>query len=530
MHSNYNINQLSLNMATFYEPEKNHQAHYIHHLVESIDFDDSYTFGRPFEYEPRVLLKLVLLAYSYGIFSCRKIERFARENVVAMWLTQEAQPTYRTIARFVVSDTIEMMLKSSFSEFREYLRKNGLIDEAVFIDGTKILANANKYSFVWKKNTIRYDDLNRQKAKKLLKEIKESIVNIDFADDLTVDQLDEICARLEQRIEYLNEKVEETKKISPNPAKQERRTAKKYLKQTRERKQKNSKYAEQFAIVGERNSYSKTDNDATFMRMKEDPMKNGQTKPGYNLQVAANNQFALDYTLAPNPTDMRTLIPFLEKMDADVIQGPIVADAGYGSEPNYEFIEDKFGVFDYLIPYNTMLKEETKRWRSDERKVMNWHYNAEDDYYIDPKNVRFNFKRYAYRHDTYGYKRNFKVYEAEKFDEDRKENPNALTKKGNVRKIYINPQWEYFKRKVKTNLSNTEKNKIYRRRKYEIEPIFGNLKAYLGFTRFTVRSKKKVNRQMGIALMALNMWKMSTSSSKISPNNKNKKKTIEVNP
>ncbi|WP_143442888.1 transposase, partial [Ligilactobacillus murinus] len=98
MHSNYNINQLSLNMATFYEPEKNHQAHYIHHLVESIDFDDSYTFGRPFEYEPRVLLKLVLLAYSYGIFSCRKIERFARENVVAMWLTQEAQPTYRTIA------------------------------------------------------------------------------------------------------------------------------------------------------------------------------------------------------------------------------------------------------------------------------------------------------------------------------------------------------------------------------------------------------------------------------------------------
>ena len=175
MHSNYNINQLSLNMATFYEPEKNHQAHYIHHLVESIDFDDSYTFGRPFEYEPRVLLKLVLLAYSYGIFSCRKIERFARENVVAMWLTQEAQPTYRTIARFVVSDTIEMMLKSSFSEFREYLRKNGLIDEAVFIDGTKILANANKYSFVWKKNTIRYDDLNRQKAKKLLKEIKESI-------------------------------------------------------------------------------------------------------------------------------------------------------------------------------------------------------------------------------------------------------------------------------------------------------------------------------------------------------------------
>lgn len=82
IHSNYNINQLSLNMATFYEPEKNHQAHYIHYLVESIDFDDSYTFGRPFEYEPRVLLKLVFLAYSYGIFSCQKIEPLLEKTLL----------------------------------------------------------------------------------------------------------------------------------------------------------------------------------------------------------------------------------------------------------------------------------------------------------------------------------------------------------------------------------------------------------------------------------------------------------------
>lgn len=178
---------------------------------------------------------------------------------------------------------------------------------------------------------------------------------------------------------------------------------------------------------------------------------------------------------------MRTLIPFLEKMDADVIQGPIVADAGYGSEPNYEFIEDKFGVFDYLIPYNTMLKEETKRWRSDERKVMNWHYNAEDDYYIDPKNVRFNFKRYAYRHDTYGYKRNFKVYEAENSMKIVKK-IQCIDQKRKRQKDLYQSTMGIFQGKVKTNLSNTEKNKIYRRRKYEIEPIFGNLKAYLFYS------------------------------------------------
>ena len=115
MHSDYNINQLSLNMATFYEPEKNHQAHYIHHLVESIDFDDSYTFGRPFEYEPRVLLKLVLLTYSYSIFSYRKIERFARENVVAMWLTLETMKKVITvICRLTSSKRI------SFGYFKFY--------------------------------------------------------------------------------------------------------------------------------------------------------------------------------------------------------------------------------------------------------------------------------------------------------------------------------------------------------------------------------------------------------------------------
>ena len=107
-----------------------------------------------------------------------------------------------------------------------------------------------------------------------------------------------------------------------------------------------------------------------------------------------------------------------------------------------------------------------------------------------------------------------KYMKPKKFDEDRKENPNALTKKRKCQKDLYQSTMGIFQGESKTNLSNTEKNKIYRRRKYEIEPIFGNLKAYLGFTRFTVRSKKKVNRQMGIALMALNMWKMSTSSSK----------------
>ena len=169
-----------------------------------------------------------------------------------------------------------------------------MIDEASFIDGTKILANANKYSFVWKKRTIKYRELNVEKARKLLQEIKQVEVKIAVDENnFDVDQLDTIIALLEQRIEELNQQVSETAKVSPNPAKQERRHAKKYRRALEHCRQKNLEYRTQIQIAGSRNSYSKTDHAATFMRVKEDPMRNGQTKPAYNLQIMTSSQFTL---------------------------------------------------------------------------------------------------------------------------------------------------------------------------------------------------------------------------------------------
>ncbi|MBD5091379.1 MAG: IS1182 family transposase [Lactobacillus sp.] len=506
MQNNYNINQLSLAMATDYQPEENHPAYYIHQLVENLAISKPNIMGRPREYDPRMLLKLVLLAYSYGIVSCRKIERFARENIVAMWLTQEQRPTYRTIARFIVSKELTEMIQASFKNFHDYLQKAGLIDEASFIDGTKILANANKYSFVWKKRTIKYSDLNVVKARKLISEMREEVKVDANLDDFQIDELDTTIALLEQRVEELNKRVEETARVSPNPAKQERRHAKKYLRALDHCCQKNIEYKAQVATAGKRNSYSKTDHDATFMRLKEDPMRNGQTKPAYNLQIMTNSQFVLGYDLLQNPTDTRTLIPFLKQLDQNGVLGKeIVADAGYGSERNYRYIEDELPDCTALIPYSTMLRENSRKWKSDDRKVMNWEYHAKDDYYINPVGVRFNFKRYAYRNDKDGFHRDFKVYQAEKYDKNHQINPKALTPHGNTKYIMVNPQWEYFKAKAQKSLSSSN---TYSRRKYDVETVFGNLKAYLGFTSFTVRGLKKVKKQIGIALMALNMKKL----------------------
>ncbi len=105
------------------------------------------------------------------------------------------------------------------------------------------------------------------------------------------------------------------------------------------------KYEKQEAILGERNSYSKTDPDATFMRMKEDHMLNGQLKPGYNAQISSENQIIVHYTIHQNPTDTKTLKPHLEDFEQlygeKALEGleEITADAGYGSEENYDYLE-----------------------------------------------------------------------------------------------------------------------------------------------------------------------------------------------
>ncbi|MDH6363025.1 transposase, partial [Enterococcus sp. PF1-24] len=400
MHNNYNINQLSLDITTSFEPKENHVACFINELVESLQFSNPYIFGRPRKYDLGAMMKLVLFAYTRETFTSRKIERLAEENLYARWLTQEKIPSYRTIARFCISNDVQELTNQGLDRLTEYLRARNLIDDALFIDGTKILADANKFSFVWKKNTLRFDQMNREKIILMMAELKGAYdaKHIPEESNVTLDMLDELLTRMELRLEDLEKEVETTKEISPNPTKQQRRTLKSQQRKLNERRNKLVEYQEQMTIYGSRNSYSKTDLDATFMRVKEDHMMNGQLKPAYNLQLATCNQFVLGYDVFQNPTDTKTLQPLIEKMNL-AKQSPryIVADAGYGSESNYRYLEDELPQHTSLIPYGTMLKEQSKKWKTDERKVINWNY-YEEDYYIDPRGVRFNF--HAYREKT----------------------------------------------------------------------------------------------------------------------------------
>lgn len=513
MYSDYNMNQLTLDLSTSFSPKENHVACFINELVEALQINDPYIFGRPREYDLGAMMKLVLFAYTRETFTSRKIERLAEENLYARWLTQEQIPSYRTIARFCVSNDVEELTQKGLETLTEYLRERNLIDDALFIDGTKILADANKFSFVWKKNTLRFDQMNREKILQMMAELKEAydVKHIPEGSSLTIDMLDEVLARMELRLEDLEKEVESTKKVSPNPAKQQRRTLRSQKRKLIERKEKLAEHQAQMSIYGTRNSYSKTDHEATFMRVKEDPMMNGQLKPAYNLQIATCNQFILAYDTFQNPTDTKTLQPLLEKMKmADQPSRYIVADAGYGSESNYRYLEDQLPQHVALIPYATMIIEDSKKWKTDERKVMNWTYNEKEDYYFDPKGIRFNFHAYRQRTDKDGFVRDFKEYQAEKFDANQEVIPAALTAKGYIRKISVNPAWEYHKAKQKELLSSPDTGKIYGRRKIDVETVFGFMKACLGFTRYTVRGLDKVRKQTGLLITAINMMKLTT--------------------
>jgi len=237
-------------------------------------------------------------------------------------------------------------------------------------------------------------------------------------------------------------------------------------------------------------------------------MKNGQLKAGYNIQVATEGQYALAYSIFPNPTDTRTLMPFLDEIEQHYFKLPkhIVADAGYGSEQNYDDILSN-RKREALITYNMYLKEQQKKNKQNEFNTANWDYDEENDRYTCPNQQQLLFKYRTKKTDKYDFTREFKIYECEDCFGCPFRSLCTKAKEGNNRKLMVNEKWEQQKEYVRAKLSEEKTSTIYRQRKIDVEPVFGFLKANLRFTRFSVRGKSKVENEMGLALMAVNLRK-----------------------
>ena len=517
MYKNYNINQLVLPLNLEIKIQDNDIARHVNNLVESIPkkaFDKYYKETGCPAYHPRMMLKILLCAYSQSVFSGRKIEALLSDSIRMMWLAQGYSPSYRTINRFRSNKEMQELLCQCFIQFRAQLIKEKIINnEAIFIDGTKIEANANKFSFVWKKSVEKYGISLIENSRRMYDELveQEIIPAMELEQEATINEKEmvEVVEKLDSAIEVMDKEIAESDSVEKRKRIRHKRKRpkqlRKILKENIARKQ---KYDRQLAIMENRNSYSKTDPDATFMRMKEDYMKNGQLKPGYNVQIATEGQYALAYDLFPNPTDTRTLKPFLDVIESSYFALPeyIVADAGYGSEENYvDIIENR--QLTPLITYGMYLKEQERRYKKDAFKTTNWDYENVDDYYTCPNGKRLIFKYNSQRKDKNGFVRNFRVYECEDCCNCPYRSQCCKAKEGNNRKISINVKWEQQKEYIRAQLSDKKTGKIYKRRKIDVEPVFGFLKANLRFNRFTVRGKFKAKIEMGLALMAVNLRK-----------------------
>ena len=187
----------------------------------------------------------------------------------------------------------------------------------------------------------------------------------------------------------------------------------KAVKQVREESVvKMQEYEEKLETVGPRASYSKTDKDATFMRMKEDAMNNGQTKPGYNVQIATESLFITNYDIFWQSTDQATLISFLYSFEMRYGRqsAAICADSEYDSEMNYEYLVDN-NILPY-VKYNMFHQEMTRSMRNDAYLPSNMYYNADEDYYICPMGQRLEYAGEIHDTSDLGYVSTKSVYQA----------------------------------------------------------------------------------------------------------------------
>lgn len=542
MYQNYTTGQTALTLNLDFTIPSNHLANTISWFVDSIPEDvllgNTAKTGRP-AYHPAMMLKILLFAYSRRVFSGRKIELMLEENVPMMVLAENQKISYHTINNFRSSEHANELVKKSFLYFTNLLEAEGLINEgSVFIDGIKIEADANRYTFVWHKAVEKFHEKLKGQASEIYDElIAKEVVKAVTQEKVQISQgLEELAQETEAEIEKLTEEIEQEPKAIPSgsPRKARRRGLKKLLHKLRkDYVPRMKKYEEAEEIFAGRNSYSKTDHDATFMHMKEDNMKNGQLKPGYNIQAATTDQYVVDFALYPNPTDFKKLEPFLKQMPTLNKFDKIVADAGYGSEYNYSMLEKEYPDKKHYIPYTMYEKEKTRKYKNDPTKLANWYYDKAEDYYLDHYGVKFSFKCNQQRKDcTTGQVRNFKIYEADEVQKTPELEQLAKTASGWQRQIRYNPNWNQLKEKAKEVLQSPEGRHIYSMRKYDVEPIFGHLKNVFGICRTHLRGKKKVETDIGIAFMMMNLSKYwnrrwSKDQSSLFKNKKNKKKTVK---
>lgn len=499
------MNQLQLPLSFEDFIPENHLVRVVNTVVDSLELTplyDRYKKGGCPAYHPRMMLKVMIYSFTQKTYSSRQIAKALRENINYMWLAGGNKPDFRTINRFRLD--MKDIIEDVFYEIIKLLiEKNYIKLQNYFLDGTKIEANANKYTFVWNKSVKGYDKKLDEKIKNHLREIDRIVAeeNTIYLDE-DLEEMGENNRITAKQVESVVESLD--RKLAEKPDEKElKKKSREFKRDILPRKQ---RYEEALAAFNGRNSYSKTDHDATFMRMKEDAMLNGQLKPGYNIQIGTENRYIVGFTIHPNPTDTKTLIPHLQHVETKLGKLPenIIADAGYGSEENYEYLEQK--ELGNYVKYNKFHWEKKRKNRENPYLAENMPYDQETDSFLCRNQKRLiHVGNRKYVTDA-GYETRRDYYRCE----DCKSCPYATECKNTDknRTIQVSHRLNELKKHANENLCSEKGLKLRSQRVVEVEQVFGRIKGCWSFRRFHLRGTDKVKIEWGLLAIAHNITKM----------------------
>lgn len=495
-----------------------HLVRIVNEVVEDIDMsilEQYYTGGGRSPYHPKMLIKVWIYGYCERVYTSRRLSKALRENIHFMWLSGNQHPCFKTLSEFR-GERMQSMIDIVFKQVLLLLVESGYIDIGdLYVDGSKWEANANQYKRVWRTNTERYKQAVVERIASLLEAVKVLQQEEDKAhgqgDLRELGKGEEITVVLnsvtvKEHLVALHKLVEQegVKEQSANKTKMKElsRLGNKLAKE-----QDNLiKYERQEVILGDRNSYSHTDHDATMLRLKDDRLL-----PAYNVQHTTSKQYIVNYTIAQNGSDSPTLPPHLDKMK-ERFEGldlpertSLGADAGYGSEENYADLEGR--SIEAYVKYPLWYQEVSGELAKKRFRRENWNYDAQSDTYVCPNGRTLTFKEEAKRTSNNGYEKTVRIYECQScancaFAADCKQ---SETKN---RTVMHSEKGEAYKATAKELLETTRGKEIRSNRSIEVESVFGDIKYNMKHDRFILRGSHKVYVEYGLLSIGHNLRKV----------------------
>lgn len=542
----------------------------IDHVVDQIDLtwiDNAYPGGGRPAHNPVMLLKVLLYAYSSGVYSSRKIAVLTTKDLHAMWLCGMQPISHNTINRFR-KNRLGSEFEKIYAQIIALLADSGFVDlNTYFLDGTKIEAVSGRYTFTWAKASAKYKANLQEKIHQQLQLIDELNLAEDQLCPQTPAEID--STRVDTAIETINQIIQQdpdlkaktqvtrgrppkttsthcdtptgsvgadTHTAHAHPAHQtgtgnpprtnsgpgrhvqhpgstlsedQKKLVVDTFRQARtDWAPRLAKYEQDEAILAGRSSYSKTDVDATFMRLKDDHMRNGQLKPAYNIQAGCNNQFIIDVTVHQRPGDTACTIAHLDHVEQMYGQYPrtVVADAGYGSLQNYEWFDRK--DICAVVKHNVTDRQKKRTWSKDPFNTSLWPYDSILDRYICPGGSQLMLEGVSKSTSDLGYTTVVRRYRTDECEGCPLRVRCLKNPENTHRTLQVNPELVRHRQRADFVLATQLGDALIRRRGVEIETVFGSIKRNMGFNRFTLRGLAGVTLEMRLVAMGHNLAKL----------------------